>query len=220
MVRKLAVVLVCLGCPCLKAEGAKPFDAAAAFGARPSITDMSLSPDGTSVVYVEPVAGQGSVAYTLSLQPGAKEKVALLADGKPYRLEGCDWVSNDRLVCTIYGLTKPISGVGSGPVPFTRVVAVNADGKNLQSLSMQDSEFTHGIRLGGGNVVDWLPNENGAVLMSHLYLPGDHTGSHMGSTAMGSASTGWTHEPSRSNTSSPRLTSRSCSSVMDAAMFG
>ena len=75
MLRKLAVMLVCLGSPCLKAEGARPFDAAAAFGARPSITDMSLSPDGKNVVYVAPAAGQGSVAYTLSLQPGAKEKV-------------------------------------------------------------------------------------------------------------------------------------------------
>jgi dipeptidyl aminopeptidase/acylaminoacyl peptidase len=50
---------------------------------------------------------------------------------------------------------------------------------------MQDSEYTHGLRLGGGSVVDWLPDENGAVLMSHVYLAGDHTGSRVGSTRSG-----------------------------------
>ncbi|GAC1692717.1 MAG: S9 family peptidase [Steroidobacteraceae bacterium] len=185
MVRRLAAMLVCLGAACLRAEGARPFDPAAAFGARPSITDMSLSPDGTSVVYVAPVDGQGSVAYTLSLQPGAKERVALLANGKPFRLYGCDWVSNDRIVCTIYGVNKPIGGVGSGPLPFTRVVAVDADGKNLQSLSMQNNAWTRGVRLGGGSVVDWLPNESGAVLMTHVYLPDEHLGSLVGSAREG-----------------------------------
>jgi dipeptidyl aminopeptidase/acylaminoacyl peptidase len=184
MVRKLAVVLVCLACPCLKAGDTKPFDAAAAFGARESVTDMSLSPDGTSVAYITPIAGQGSVAYTLSLQPGAKEKVALLADGKPFRLEGCSWVSNDRLECVIYGAHNSM-GVVSGALSFTRVVAVDADGKNLQSLSIQDSDWTHGIRLYGGHVVDWLPDENGAVLMTRDYVPDDRLDTRAGSTREG-----------------------------------
>jgi dipeptidyl aminopeptidase/acylaminoacyl peptidase len=181
MLRRLAsLALLCI-CPPLLAQGAKPFDAAAAFGARPSITDLSLSPDGTSIVYVAPIAGQGSVVYTLSLANGAKEKVALFVNGKPDRLEGCDWVTNDRLVCSIYGVVNP----GIGLVPFSRLVAVNADGKNLQLLSKKDNEFTRGLQIGGGEVIDWLPDENGAVLMARNYLPDEHLGSRLSSSREG-----------------------------------
>lgn len=178
MLRRLAsLALLCI-CPPLLAQGAKPFDAAAAFGARESISDMSLSPDGSSVVYVAPLVGQGAAAYTLNLAIGAKEKLALFADGKPNRLWGCNWVTNDRLVCVIYGVTNP----GTGILPFSRVVAVDADGKNLQLLSKKDSEFTRGLQIAGGEVIDWLPDENGAVLMTRNYIPDEHLSSRVASS--------------------------------------
>jgi dipeptidyl aminopeptidase/acylaminoacyl peptidase len=180
LTRLASLALLCISPPLL-AQSAKPFDAAAAFGARPSISDLSLSPDGTSIVYVAPIAGQGAVAYTLSLASGAKEKVALFANGKPDRLEGCDWVTNDRLVCSISGVVH----LGIGLVPFTRLVAVNADGKNLQLLSKKDNEFTRGLQLGGGEVIDWLPDENGAVLMTRNYVSDEHLGTHLASSREG-----------------------------------
>ncbi len=65
------------------AESSKPFDAANAFGARLSVADVSLSPDGKSVAYLTPTAGQGSALYTLRVdQDGAKPQRALVADGK------------------------------------------------------------------------------------------------------------------------------------------
>jgi hypothetical protein len=82
------------------------FDAAKAFGARPSVEDLSLSPDGMSVAFVAPTAGQGSVVYVHSLANSAPltSKPVLSASGKPERIGGCDWVSNQRLVCVIYGV--------------------------------------------------------------------------------------------------------------------
>src|SRR5207248_8232353 len=62
-------------------------DAAAAFGARPSAVDVSLSPDGSSIAFVAPTQGMGSVLYTVRLDPGAKPKAALTASGKPERSE-------------------------------------------------------------------------------------------------------------------------------------
>jgi hypothetical protein len=47
------------------------FDAAKAFGARPSVEYVSLSPDGMSVAYVAATTGQGSVVYVQSLAKGA-----------------------------------------------------------------------------------------------------------------------------------------------------
>jgi dipeptidyl aminopeptidase/acylaminoacyl peptidase len=165
-----------------QAQNTKSFDPASAFGARPSVSAMHLSPDGTSVAYVAPTKGQGSIAYTLSLAKGSVPKPTLSADGKPYRLEGCHWVSNDRIVCLIYAV---ISDAVIGRVGMTRVVAVDADGKNIQVLSMRENHNTHGYQFGGGSVIDWLPDETGAVLMTRVYLPDDTVGSHLGSSTEG-----------------------------------
>jgi dipeptidyl aminopeptidase/acylaminoacyl peptidase len=159
------------------------FDAAAAFGARPGVADLSLSPDGKSVAYIVPTKGQGSMLVTLDLAEGSKTHVALRASGKPERLENCHWVSNERLVCIMYGVVKS----GLGLLPFTRTVAVNRDGGTLKLLSTKNNEYTRGLQLGGGEVIDWLPDEEGAVLMSRVYLPDDHLGSRVGSDREGLA---------------------------------
>jgi dipeptidyl aminopeptidase/acylaminoacyl peptidase len=165
-----------------RAQGMKAFDAATAFGALPSVTSMHLSPDGMSVVYIGPTTGQASMAYTLSLAKGSVSKPALLADGKPFRLEDCHWVSNDRLVCTIYAVVSDAFVRNAG---MTRIVAVNAGGGNLQVLSTRQNSYSRGYQFGGGAVIDWLPEEDGAVLMTRVYLPDDHIGTHLGSSAQG-----------------------------------
>jgi acetyl esterase/lipase len=162
------------------------FDAAKAFGARESVSDLSLSPDGMSVAYVAPATGQGSVVYVHSLEKGAPNstRAVIAASGKPERLGGCNWVSNQRLVCTIYGV---VASSLLEPVLFTRLIAVNTDGTNTKLLSTKNNEYTRGLQLGGGYVVDWLPDEDGAVLMTRVYLPDEHTGSHLGSSKTGLA---------------------------------
>jgi hypothetical protein len=72
------------------------FDAAAAFGARPSVADFSLSPDGKTIAYIAPTAGQGSVLYTMSLEKGAKAHRALAFDGNPTRLSTSQQLQLDR----------------------------------------------------------------------------------------------------------------------------
>jgi acetyl esterase/lipase len=163
------------------------FDAAKAFGARPRVEYVSLSPDGLSVAYVAATTGQGSVVYVQSLAKGATlaTKPILGASGKPERLGGCDWVSNQRLVCVIYGVVA--NGLLLEPVEVSRLIAINTDGTQMQLLSTRDNYFTRGFQLGGGNIVDWLPDEDGAVLMTRVYLPDDHTGSHIGSSKRGIA---------------------------------
>jgi dienelactone hydrolase len=181
-----AAILLLVSFPLLSISG-PAFDAAKAFGARPSVEDLSLSPDGMSVAFVAPASGQGSMVFVQSLAKGAPRvaKPILSAGGKPERLSGCDWVSNQRLVCTMYGVVA--SSLVLEPVEFSRLVAINADGTKLQMLSSKESSFTRGIQLGGGGVIDWLPDEDGAVLMTRVYLPDDHTGSHIGSSKHGIA---------------------------------
>jgi dipeptidyl aminopeptidase/acylaminoacyl peptidase len=167
--------LAVLATPCLRADSPKSFDAAAAFGARTDIASLRLSPDGSSVAFVTPIQGQGSVVYTQALAPGAKAKVAFYADGKPYRLRGCNWIANDRLVCAVYGLVADHKNNNiAGPLPITRLMAVNADGTQPQLLSVRQSQYTSGLALQDTDVIDWLPDQDGSVLMSRTYLPNGH----------------------------------------------
>ena len=162
------------------------FDAAKAFGARPSVEYISLSPDGMSVAIVAPSSGQGSVVFVQGLAKGASRaaKPILGASGKPERLGSCDWVSNQRLVCVIYGV---VASSLLEPLHFTRLIAVNTDGTHQKLLSTRNNEYTRGLQLGGGNVIDWLPDEDGAVLMTRVYLPDEHLGSRIGSSKIGLA---------------------------------
>ena len=175
--------VVCLGVFaswCAAAD--KSFDAAATFGARPSVSDVSLSPDGTNLAYIAPMRGQGSVLFTLALDKEPKPQVTLIAEGKPERLKSCGWVSNTRLVCTVYGV---VDNASAGLLPATRIVAVDWNGKNYKVLSRKTNAFTRGLQLRGGEVIDALPEQDGTVLMTRAYLPDDHTGSLIGSTRSG-----------------------------------
>ena len=143
-----------------------PPDPAAAFGARESIESVRLSPDGSKLAYVAPIAGQGSALYVVDLASGAPKR-ATAADGEKQRLAGCSWVSNARLVCTVYAIVTN----GDRVFPVSRVVAVGADGGNIKVLSQADSHEAAYANLYGGEVIDWLPDDEGAVLMGRQYVP-------------------------------------------------
>jgi dipeptidyl aminopeptidase/acylaminoacyl peptidase len=161
-----------------------PFDAAAAFGARESVSDVRLSPDGTRVVFIVPTAGQGSAAYVQALgtAEAAAARPVLSASGKPERLGDCRWASNSRLICIVYGV---VNNAMYDVLPFTRLIAVNSDGSNVKLLSTTESEYTRGFLTYGGSIIDWLPDENDAVLVSRAYLPDEHTGTKLGSSKKG-----------------------------------
>jgi dipeptidyl aminopeptidase/acylaminoacyl peptidase len=158
-----------------------PFDAAAVFGARPSVLDMALSPDGKRVAYIVPKKGQATGVYTLSLDKQAKEQGAA-SSGERFRFTGCGWVSNERLACSAYGITEDAK---VGLLPVTRVMAFDANGGNVQVLSTQLNNNSRGYLLFGGAIIDWLPDQDGAVLMTREYLPDQHTGSRIGSAKEG-----------------------------------
>ncbi|HEY2808764.1 MAG TPA: alpha/beta fold hydrolase [Steroidobacteraceae bacterium] len=180
--RRTSLALLVLAARTLPAAEPAGFDAAAAFGARPSVTALTISPDGQNVAWIAADAGAGAALYTLSLAPGAKPHGALYSSGKPERLESCSWVSNDRLVCRADWLHKDAL---AGILPFSRMLAVNIDGSNVQVLSTKGNAYSHGLALGDGHILDWLPDKDGSVLMAHLYRPDDHTGTLIASTEEG-----------------------------------
>ena len=145
------------------------FDAARAFGARPSVVGLSLSPDGTQVAYIAPARSNGASLVTGRFESDFKGKAVLFSDGKPFRLSRCRWVSDQRLVCQVFGIVP--RGRAAGLLPVSRWLAINADGSNVQTLGTHRGTYSRGYFLHDGDIVDYLPDEDAAVLMSRVYTP-------------------------------------------------
>jgi dipeptidyl aminopeptidase/acylaminoacyl peptidase len=141
-------------------------EAAKLFGARDGVGQVSLSPDGTRVAVIAPATGQGSSIYVAAVS-GGTPKHLYTTSGNPERLRYCRWAANDRLVCGIYMMLLH----QGRPVMFTRLIAMNADGSNVQLLSARSGNNAVSAVAGGGDVIDWLPDENGAVLMERFFVP-------------------------------------------------
>ncbi len=142
------------------------------FGKRESIEDVVLSPDGMKVAFIEPASGQGNRLLTVDLAGDKTAKAVLSASGDPERLNDCDWVSNTRLVCRIYGVFQ----AAGERLSATRIVAVNADGTDLKVLSKRQGLNAERFAFSGGAVIDLLPGDDGAVLMGREYVPESATG--------------------------------------------
>ena len=155
--------------------------AAEAFGKREGVQDISLSPDGTKIAYIEPSAGQGNRLFTVDLVGSQIPKAVLSASGDPERLNDCDWVSNVRLVCRIYA----VSEMAGQRISVTRIVAINTDGSNLKVLSKRQGNNADYFAFSGGEVIDFLPGDDDAVLMGREYVPESATGTLMSKDEVG-----------------------------------
>ncbi len=152
---------------------AQPDELAKAFGARETVISASLSPDGQKIALVAAGTGRSTRVYTLEAKEGAEPKMVATGTGKPEYLYSCDWVSNDRLACRIGGASR----LGDDVYGFSSLFAVDAAGGNLRLLGRRHGQNALGYDLRGGSIVDLLPEEDGAVLMTRTYVPEAKIGS-------------------------------------------
>ncbi|MDH7974918.1 S9 family peptidase [Sphingomonas sp. AR_OL41] len=156
-------------------------DAAMRFGAREDVQQISLSPDGKRVAVVQAAAGHGMALLIASPDTGAAH-IALQASGDPDHLTSCRWATNDRLTCRI----SMIIDNGTDKLSYSRIIAVDADGKNLKVLVNQTTFRSLGVAQDGGRVIDWQTGrQDGSVLMSQVYVPEYSTGTHLASDREG-----------------------------------
>lgn len=160
---------------------AAPNEAATKFGAREGVRQISLSPDGNSVAIIQPAKERGAALFVVNIATGAS-KLILTSSGDPDRLSYCRWSTNSRLVCGIYMILP----TGTETIGFTRLVGIDADGKNLKVVSARDSVNAVGFTNHGGSVIDWTgTGAEGTVLMTRVYVPERTTGTHVASTRDG-----------------------------------
>lgn len=154
-------------------------DLARAFGSREAVEQVSLSPDGTKIAVVQPAGGQASVVMVTDLTTEGSTPVAVArTDGKPERMSGCRWVSNTRLMCTIYGIVR----VGGDIAYSTRIAAVDANGGRIKAIPVPQGQS---VVLSGGSVIDWAPGDEGSVLMVRYQADTTGTGTNIGTRKTG-----------------------------------
>jgi len=155
------------------------FDAAAGFGMRQSVQSIALSPDGRTIAYVEPAAGQASNIYTVDIEN--PEPRLAIRGSEHQRFGGCGFVSSRRLVCSTYS----IQDVGGELIPFSSLFAFDTDGGNLRELGQRRSNEALYIRASSGSIIDYLPGNDDQVMMSQVFVPEQTTGSLLRRTGEG-----------------------------------
>ena len=151
-------------------------DAVASFAELPPIRQIKLSPDGTKAVMLRPVDDTYH-ASVVDLETG-NSKLLMAADPEEFLFNWCQFANNKRIVCSIRSYLIPqsaavgitnIAGYRGGRIVATRLLAIDADGRNQIQLIKQKR-----TRIGGkiewidqtqDQILSWLPAEPNHILI-------------------------------------------------------
>jgi dipeptidyl aminopeptidase/acylaminoacyl peptidase len=168
--------------PCA-AQTSEATKVAQAFGAREFIQQISLSPDGKRVAFITPNGARGTAVMVAQPFVGGEPKAVLATSGDDgERLSECRWATVQRLVCRVV-VIQPDPTVRN--LVFTRLVAVDADGKNQKMVSARSPFRSLRGTQNGGEVIDWLGDASGGVLMTRDFVPQETIGSNIAAAAVG-----------------------------------
>ncbi|WP_284125313.1 alpha/beta hydrolase family protein [Parerythrobacter aestuarii] len=143
---------------------------AAAFGARQSVAEISISPSGDKILYIQPGNQSDETIYVVDLASGGAPKGIITMNEATARLSWCQWATDERIVCEIFGTAD----AGGLLLSFTRVISIAADGSDTEMLTPTQTYKTMGVLQDGGDVIALEANGNpGEVLMTKRYIKED-----------------------------------------------
>lgn len=135
---------------------------AGAFGARPAVKQISISPNGQKIAYIGPSNDRDDVLYVFSAD-GSSEVMPLLEVAEENtELQWCFWASDDRLVCKVR-IVKDDSGLILG---YSRLFAMKADGTESVRLTEIPMGPGRQMQYGGEVIAREVPGKDDMVLMS------------------------------------------------------
>lgn len=135
------------------------------FGLREGNSSVNISPDGTRVVYIAASKGGASLAMVRPVVGGEARQVAM-SDGAPFRLNWCDWASNKRIICQLYGVTD--RNQLNQYMGFTRLLSFDASGSNLTELGIKTRKGFVVDQQSDGRVIAWLNDDTALIERPHL----------------------------------------------------
>ena len=138
-----AGLTLAIGMAGMLAHGASP-PSIADFASRARIEGASISPDGRYLALIQTRDGRGLVV--VDDRQGGKDRVMhlVLSEPEQFLLTWCHWATNTRLLCGL----RAIASDRGYLFPVTRLVAVDADGKNMRVLMQNNREARN--EYGGG----------------------------------------------------------------------
>jgi len=129
------------------------------FGKRPDVLSIALSPSGEKLVWVAPGPAQSTRAFTVNVSSG-QPVMFMELDGKPNRLDWCEFVSEDSVICSLSFQQK----FDNTYRIVSRVISLDTNSKNLNVLSPPGY-----WRASGGWVLNWLKDEPNKVMFVDPY---------------------------------------------------
>ena len=133
--------------------------AAGLFGRLPAVWGARLSPDGEKFSFLRQHPDDFPVAMVVDLGLG-KPNLFLASDPKKNMdLFGCEWANNDRLLCSYYGVHRTRGDFYTA----TRIVAVDADGKNAVVLAQRQQRKEAAYHQ--DHVISFLPADRESILL-------------------------------------------------------
>ena len=140
---------------------------AAAFGARETVADIALSPSGNKVMFVEPGSGSDETIFVVDLAGDPTPRALVTSNEAQARLNGCNWATENAIVCTIYGYVT----IGGADLGFTRVIAVDAASGKVTQLTAGTDYKSYGTGQFGGSVLALdVDGEPGRIMMSREFV--------------------------------------------------
>ena len=176
LLRSSIIAALCLAAPAV----AQVDELAKKFGEREAFDRVGLSPDGSKISYLNPVAGKGTTLVVVDLTTSAMKPVLSTGDAT-LRIVWCDWVKLDRLACAIRGERQAIGENHS----VSRIVAVDANGGNIKELGVRPNRRSIGLNSFGGEIIDYLPDDPDNILMTVYKLPEESVGTLLADTEGG-----------------------------------
>ena len=151
------------------------------FGSLEAVGQISMAPDGGKVAWIGST-GEEQLLYVADLVANSGPKAVLRVGADKGVLTWCRWASLTRLVCQVRSVIND-AGVLVG---FSRLIALDSDGKNLVRLTQEINSRSLGEIQDGGDVLDWdVPGQPGQVLMTREYVPESTIGTNFRNTAEG-----------------------------------
>ncbi|MEO1729697.1 MAG: S9 family peptidase [Pseudomonadota bacterium] len=158
-----------------KTESVK--DIAARFGVRASVLDISLSPSGTKIAWIAPGPRHTEILNVYDFEGSDGIQAITSNSEQAGDITHCDWVTDNRLLCTYFGMAELPNGTLA---PYDRLFALDADGSNPKQISQRRTARALGVSQDGGTVVALdVPGKEGAVLITRNYVKERTTGTRL-----------------------------------------
>ena len=139
---------------------------ASLFAKRESAWSVDISPSGGKVFMLSAGPAGSTIGRVYDLATSSAKGV-LGTKSSQESLNWCEFASESSLICNYTGNNR----VDGQLVPFSRMVVVGVDGSGMRQLGQKASDKDKTIRQFDGDIIDWLPGEQNAVLMARNYVP-------------------------------------------------